>query len=59
MKIAIVGSDFVKLVTRTCFAEMEKKVTCVYIDKAKVDKLKSYQTTIYEPGLEQLLYYYC
>jgi UDPglucose 6-dehydrogenase len=59
MKIAIVGTVYVGLVIRTCFAVMGEKVTYVYIDKAKVDKLKLDQITIYEPGLELLQYYYC
>jgi UDPglucose 6-dehydrogenase len=42
------------LVTGTCFAETGNKVTCVDIDKAKVDKLSSGQITIYEPGLEKI-----
>lgn len=42
------------LVTGTCFAETGNNVTCVDIDKEKVDKLKGGKITIYEPGLEQL-----
>ncbi len=54
MKIAVVGTGYVGLVTGTCFAETGNKVTCVDIDKAKVDKLSAGQITIYEPGLEKL-----
>jgi UDPglucose 6-dehydrogenase len=54
MKIAVVGTGYVGLVTGTCFAETGNKVTCVDIDKAKVDKLSSGTITIYEPGLEKL-----
>lgn len=54
MKIAVVGTGYVGLVTGTCFAETGNTVTCVDIDKVKVDKLKSGRITIYEPGLEQL-----
>ncbi len=54
MKIAVVGTGYVGLVTGTCFAETGNTVTCVDIDKAKVDKLKSGRVTIYEPGLEQI-----
>jgi UDPglucose 6-dehydrogenase len=54
MKIAVVGTGYVGLVTGTCFAETGNDVTCVDIDKAKVDKLSSGQITIYEPGLEKL-----
>ena len=42
------------MVTGTCFAETGNKVTCIDIDKAKVDKLSSGQITIYEPGLEKI-----
>lgn len=54
MRIAVVGTGYVGLVTGTCFAETGNKVTCVDIDKAKVDKLGSGQITIYEPGLEKI-----
>lgn len=54
MKIAVVGTGYVGLVTGTCFAETGNTVTCVDIDKEKVDKLKSGKVTIYEPGLEQI-----
>lgn len=54
MKIAVVGTGYVGLVTGTCFAETGNTVTCVDIDKAKVEKLSSGEITIYEPGLEKL-----
>jgi UDPglucose 6-dehydrogenase len=54
MKIAVVGTGYVGLVTGSCFAETGNKVTCVDIDKAKVDKLSGGQITIYEPGLEKI-----
>jgi UDPglucose 6-dehydrogenase len=54
MKIAVVGTGYVGLVTGTCFAETGNHVICVDIDKTKVDKLSSGQITIYEPGLEKL-----
>ncbi|MEY2917727.1 MAG: hypothetical protein RIS73_1441 [Bacteroidota bacterium] len=54
MKIAVVGTGYVGLVTGTCFAETGNHVICVDIDKVKVDKLSSGQITIYEPGLEKL-----
>ena len=54
MKITVIGTGYVGLVTGTCFAETGNKVTCVDIDKAKVDKLASGQITIYEPGLEKI-----
>lgn len=54
MKIAVVGTGYVGLVTGTCFAETGNEVICVDIDKSKVDKLTNGQITIYEPGLEKL-----
>lgn len=54
MKIAVVGTGYVGLVTGTCFAETGNDVICVDIDKSKVDKLSNGQITIYEPGLEKL-----
>lgn len=54
MKIAVVGTGYVGLVTGTCFAETGNTITCVDIDKTKVDKLSNGQITIYEPGLEKL-----
>jgi UDPglucose 6-dehydrogenase len=54
MKITVVGTGYVGLVTGTCFAETGNKVTCVDIDKSKVEKLSAGQITIYEPGLEKI-----
>jgi UDPglucose 6-dehydrogenase len=54
MKIAVVGTGYVGLVSGTCFAETGNQVTCVDIDQKKVDKLSSGQITIYEPGLEKI-----
>lgn len=55
MRIAIVGTGYVGLVTGTCFAEMGFDVLCVDIDERKVDQLKRGVPTIYETGLEMLL----
>jgi UDPglucose 6-dehydrogenase len=54
MKIAVVGTGYVGLVTGTCFAETGNDVFCVDIDPVKVQKLSSGIITIYEPGLEKL-----
>lgn len=54
MKIAVVGTGYVGLVTGTCFAETGNNVICVDIDEAKIASLKAGKITIYEPGLEQL-----
>lgn len=54
MKIAVVGTGYVGLVTGTCFAETGNHVTCIDIDEKKVAKLNNKQITIYEPGLEVL-----
>jgi UDPglucose 6-dehydrogenase len=54
MKIAVVGTGYVGLVTGTCFAETGNTVTCVDIDINKVTKLMSGEITIYEPGLEKI-----
>ena len=55
MKIAVIGTGYVGLVTGTCFAETGNTVVCVDIDEEKVDKLSKGGMTIYEPGLEKLL----
>ncbi|MBY0480814.1 MAG: UDP-glucose/GDP-mannose dehydrogenase family protein [Chitinophagaceae bacterium] len=54
MKIAVVGTGYVGLVTGTCFAETGNRVTCVDIDIKKVNKLSNGEITIYEPGLEKI-----
>jgi UDPglucose 6-dehydrogenase len=54
MKIAVIGTGYVGLVTGTCFAETGNHVICVDIDPAKVARLSAGEITIYEPGLEKL-----
>lgn len=54
-KTAIIGTGYVGLVTGICFAESGNQVVCVDIDEAKLNKLRSGETPIYEPGLDILL----
>lgn len=56
MKIAVVGTGYVGLVTGTCFAETGNQVTCVDIDERKVEKLNNGIIPIFEPGLDVLFY---
>ncbi|MDD3019952.1 MAG: FAD-dependent monooxygenase, partial [Alphaproteobacteria bacterium] len=52
MKIGVVGTGYVGLVSGTCFAEFGVEVICIDKDKSKIDRLKNGEIPIYEPGLE-------
>ena len=54
MKIAVVGTGYVGLVTGTCLAEAGNDVVCVDIDRAKVARMRAGKVPIYEPGLKEL-----
>ncbi len=55
MKICVVGTGYVGLVTGTCFAEKGNDVCCVDIDKNRIEKLERGESPIYEPGLSELI----
>ncbi len=55
MKVSMIGSGYVGLVSGTCFAEFGANVVCIDKDEAKIDALKNGKMPIYEPGLDQLV----
>ena len=57
MKISVIGTGYVGLVSGTCFSQTGIDVVCVDVDERKINMLNSGQVPIYEPGLEDIIKY--
>ena len=55
MKLAVIGSGYVGLVSAACFSEMGNEVICVDVDETKIQKLNTGVMPIYEPGLQEII----
>ena len=55
MKVTIIGSGYVGLVTGVCLAELGNDVCCLDVDPKKIDTLNSGEVPIYEPGLKEMI----